>query len=259
MNASTRQLKLIELPSSDGRLNDYRAVGDGIHRSFARASSEAMRKIMVWLHGQPIRHHHLGSFEQSELEHELSGYMTPYVTDVFEDGRTILEYAVCQRLPDVRLIAERDFAGFRSFLLDLQASMIAGKGEFRSGNIATAADSRGASIHYPEPKAIDVGLRSIHEFWNDHLRSEPALAGVVAMAALLNLHPFEDGNGRVARVVFNWTLNAGRNERVYLPLYEIAALSRCGYLIRLRQAQYHANWGPLLDFVAMCGRKLFGG
>lgn len=252
------QMELMELSSSGGGLDGYRGVGESIHRSFARAPLEAMRKIMAWLHGQPIRHHHLGCFELSELEHELSKYMAPHTTDMFEDGRTVLEYAVCLRLPDVASVAELDFPGFRSFLLDLQGSMVAGKGGFRSGDIATTADRTGASVRYPESRAIDTGLRSIHEFWRNHAHAEPALAGVMTMVALLNLHPFKDGNGRVSRVVFNWTLNGGRLQRVYLPLYEIAALSRCGYLVRLRQAQYHANWGPILDFISMCGRRLFG-
>lgn len=252
-----RQMKLMELPSSGGELDDYQVAGESISRSFAHASPEAMQKIMAWLHGQPICHRHLGRFEQSELEHELSDHMSPQATDVFEDGRTVLEYHALLGLPDVRSMAGLSFAEFCSFLLELRALIVAGEGGFRRDDIATAADRTGARVRYPEPKSIDAGLRSIHEFWSSRVHAEPALAGVMAMAALLNLHPFKDGNGRVARIVFNWTLNGGRQERVYLPLYEIAALSRCGYLIRLRQAQYHANWGPLLNFISMCGRRLF--
>jgi hypothetical protein len=257
VNAAMRQMKLMELPSSGGEVDSYRTVGESIRRSFSHASPEAMQKVMAWLHGQPIRLQYLGCFEQSELEHDLSDYMSPHATEVFEDGRTVFEYDTLLGLPDVQSMTRLSFADFCKFLLDLQAMMVGGEGGFRSGDIATAADRTGASVRYPEPRAIGAGLRSIHEFWNSHVHSEPALAGVMAMAALLNLHPFMDGNGRVARVIFNWTLNGGRQDRVYLPLHEIAALSRCGYLIRLRQAQYHANWAPLLNFISMCGRRLF--
>lgn len=252
-----RQMKLIELPSSDSEIDRYRAVAEGIHRSFACATPQAMQKIMAWLSGQPIRRRNLDYFESSELEHELSEHMSPHVTDEFEDGRTVLEYGELLRLPDVWSIAGQGFSYFCNFLLALQATVAAGEGGFRCSDIGTATDRAGARVCYPGFHTIDPGLRSIYEFWNCHVYSDPALAGVMAMAALLNLHPFRDGNGRVARIIFNWTLNYGRQDPVYLPLYEISALSRCGYLIRLRQAQYHANWGPLLHFISMCGRRLF--
>jgi Fic family protein len=82
-------------------------------------------------------------------------------------------------------------------------------------------------------------------------RREPrAFAATVALLLITNCHAFTDGNGRVARVVFNAVLRPSEPAVThYLPLREIATFARGGYIIRARQAEIHGNWAPLADFM----------
>ena len=74
----------------------------------------------------------------------------------------------------------------------------------------------------------------------------------------MNVHPFGDGNGRVARVVFNWMMLERARRFAYLPLSELAALSDGGFLLRLREAQYFGRWNGLVQFIHLAASRLFG-
>lgn len=71
---------------------------------------------------------------------------------------------------------------------------------------------------------------------------------MVALVAITALHPFNDGNGRVSRVLFN-ALLGGVSSKNYIPLKEIQYASRGGYLIKLRQAWIQQNWTPMAEFL----------
>ncbi|WP_202594169.1 Fic family protein [Frateuria defendens] len=116
----------------------------------------------------------------------------------------------------------------------------------------------GACVRYPSHDLIEQQVTRIGTFWVRHYQRARAAAGVVAMTALMNLHPFADGNGRVGRMLFHWTLRSPALAAAYLPLHELGQLSRGGYLIRLRQAQYHGTWEPLFTYLTCCARSLFG-
>lgn len=73
---------------------------------------------------------------------------------------------------------------------------------------------------------------------------------MVSRVALLNTHPFPDGNGRFARSVFNWILREHVGQGVYLPIKEVA-------LLRVREAEHFHEWQPLAEFLLMISRKLF--
>jgi len=69
------------------------------------------------------------------------------------------------------------------------------------------------------------------------------------MTALCNVHPFGDGNGRVSRLVFNALLRGPDDEGPYIPLHELGRVSRAGFLIAMRLAQYRNEWGMLASFL----------
>jgi len=69
------------------------------------------------------------------------------------------------------------------------------------------------------------------------------------MTSLCNLHPFADGNGRLSRIVFNALLTTDGVRTPYVPLYELGRVSRGGFLIASRLAQYRGDWSALASFL----------
>jgi Fic family protein len=58
---------------------------------------------------------------------------------------------------------------------------------------------------------------------------------------LSEVHPFVDGNGRMARIVMNAELVAGKQERIIIP-----AAYRTGYLGALKAFSHNATTTPLI-------------
>lgn len=53
------------------------------------------------------------------------------------------------------------------------------------------------------------------------------------------------------------SIERARVDPLYLPLHELLAMSQRGSLIRLRQAQYHREWEPLLSYLVMIVAREF--
>lgn len=140
---------------------------------------------------------------------------------------------------------------FATALEALDRRLVGEAGGWRTGPIGTAADPRGNMIMFPPVARIAGQLASLRGL----LTSDPAItpavfAAAMTLALLTNCHPFRDGNGRVARVLFNHMLRlGGMPPHVYVPFSELAGRSDGGYLIALRQGELHGRWAPYLEFV----------
>jgi hypothetical protein len=78
-----------------------------------------------------------------------------------------------------------------------------------------------------------------------------AMNAVAVLAVMLNIHAFPDGNGRCARALFNAALEAaGRPMTAYVPLRLVFDVSLGGFELRLRDAETHGNWAPLVQYFA---------
>lgn len=238
-------------------VGNVRHVASALHLTFEVADESCMFPVLEWLRNDPIESSNPGPLKGVDLRHELSVYTEPVSTDVFVDGRSLCEINVIDsnRLPTD--LSNFKFDYFCEMLAYLNSVVVFKQSSFRTTEVRTASDKRGNYVKYPRPCYIFPRLQCIHSFILAHCDAEPGLAAVVTMAALTNLHPFVDGNGRVARILFNWLMNLKREENIYLPIYEISAFSYGGYLIRLRQAHYHSNWEPLFRLLLACANRLF--
>jgi hypothetical protein len=254
-------IALLKLPAWGDGVTSFQPLANRLWETFARAPASSMDSVITWLQGQPIRHCNVGQFQWYELQHELSQYVAPNSTEIFIDGRTLLEYQVLQQpgWPSIHTIADGTFQAFCEILKCFHDALGFSESRFRTQAAYTQRDRTGACTAYPGPEAIYPQLGRIYAHWKQHIHTAPGFAAVVAMTALLNVHPFNDGNGRVARLLFHWTINEGRDSPLYLPIHELSALSQYGYLIRLRQATYHLNWHPLFSYLLMCSERLFVG
>jgi Fic/DOC family len=138
------------------------------------------------------------------------------------------------------------------FLLKI-VRIIGGPTAFRSGSVGTLPDTKGNSITYPPPECVDGQIRELSHWLSSNRRFALACAPV-AMNAIFNLHPFDDYNGRCGRLMFNLLCRTNDERRPFIPLHELGVLSRGAFTVRLRTAQYHGRWEPLLNYLDTCGR-----
>jgi hypothetical protein len=185
------------------------------------------------------------------LQTELAAELRVRSRDRICDNRSEIEQIVLNKFVQSGTSAKwlLDQNHFLAALGELNLSLTKRTSNWRTGLVGFAADKSGTSIVFPAsalvPKQMELLRCSIAE-----TRHHPALVrATIAATLLLNAHPFLDGNGRLSRLLFNFVLRqAGMQEWVYIPLYEIARRSNGGYEIALRRAEIFGNWQPLLSY-----------
>ncbi|WP_400146918.1 Fic family protein [Candidatus Methanarcanum hacksteinii] len=95
-------------------------------------------------------------------------------------------------------------------------------GIFRDNDDVVVQDpSSGEVFHQPIPmNEIESAMQQLCDFINDEGESlHPVIKGIILHYAIAYIHPFEDGNGRVARTLFYWyELKSGYRSMEYLAL-----------------------------------------
>ena len=180
------------------------------------------------------------------LHHHLTALFPP-ITSPIDLGRARSELAAIDRLGDPAA-AIRESGALHA--LQHLARDVCPAATLREGDIATQADPGGRHVVFPGVETIAGQMKRLDRLLAADRREPRAFAATVALLLITNCHAFTDGNGRVARVVFNAVLRPSEPAVThYLPLREIATFARGGYIIRARQAEIHGNWAPLADFM----------
>ncbi|HAI70384.1 MAG TPA: cell filamentation protein Fic [Gammaproteobacteria bacterium] len=103
----------------------------------------------------------------------------------------------------------------------------------------------GTIHYYTEPLQVADEIEELCQWIQAHLNSQhPLITGAIAHYNLVRIHPFDDGNGRGARILMNLILI----KKGYPPAI-IRQEERRQYLATLNQADNGDN-GPFLIFVA---------
>lgn len=129
----------------------------------------------------------------------------------------------------------------------------AGETRQKSGVEVTVVDSQGKVIHEGAPaRQVDSLLRRLTRWYNDNAKAYPpfVLAAVVHNQ-FETIHPFQDGNGRVGRLLLiNVLIKHG------LPPLNIELENRKEYYEALRKYQINGNLRPTLDLMFKEYRRL---
>ncbi|NGM51802.1 Fic family protein [Caulobacter sp. 602-2] len=171
-----------------------------------------------------------------------------------EDGRSLQERRVLdqfgERLADA--IVADDPHDFTRGLATLASHGLGRRVCPRRRLVGTQRDLEGEQIAFPPAEQIAERLALVHGRMGE--AAVPALyRAAVGMAAISNCHPFEDGNGRTARMLFSAVVRrAYGRPAFYAPLHELTTLSGGSLTLALREAEVHGRWAPLFRFVERC-------
>jgi hypothetical protein len=187
------------------------------------------------------------------LWHELSERaMSRSASTRFHAGRTVTEQKVAARIAP-RLASALACSNAAQFVAEVESIGRCFSEEqhgFRDHAVFLRTDAHGGKVQFPAARHIKPQLQKLHKHIRAHLCEHPLFVALIAMVAVLNCHPFRDGNGRCGRVMFNVLLQISRcQSEGYVPLYELFWRSGCGWEIRVRYAEITGEWAPLCEFI----------
>ena len=149
-----------------------------------------------------------------------------------------------------------DFGEFSSLLRERHRKIMAGRPEMLPGEFQAAENRAGLTV-FVAPDLVPGTLEEGFALYRS--LESPLERAVYIMFLVSEVHPFADGNGRVARVMMNAELVAGGEERIVIPtalhgncLAALRALSRTGRPEPLvRVLDYAQRWTRALDWSSL--------
>ena len=114
-------------------------------------------------------------------------------------------------------------------------------GKYRSGDMQVVSGAMGKErVHYEAPKAdvLEVEMKRFLNWFNNESETDPVLKAAVAHLWFVTIHPFDDGNGRIARTITDMQLarSDGSPQRFYSMSNQILT-ERKRYYNLLEQTQ----------------------
>jgi Fic family protein len=108
-------------------------------------------------------------------------------------------------------------------------------GRYRTGRMQIVSGAMGKEqVHYeaPEPERVFAEMDAFLRWFNQETKLDPVLKAAAAHFRFIIIHPFDDGNGRIARALTDMLLALGENSRD--RFYSMSAS------IMARRRQYYA-------------------
>jgi hypothetical protein len=130
-----------------------------------------------------------------------------------------------------------DAAAFVALLKERHGRILAARAEARPGQFKQRPNRAGSTV-FVEPELVDGTLRAGHNVGQRLV--DPFARAVYVMFLVTEVHPFTDGNGRVARVQMNAELVAASQIRIVIP-----TVYRSNYLAALKAATHVGSYDPL--------------
>lgn len=250
LSGTTKLIRAMDFVSVQSLNSIERFLVKNIYDLHSGDMFEAQARVQAWIASDPANTRNFGPLSPGFLMHELSSFVEDAALHEAYLDRTRDEICVWQGQlePPTQLLLNGSFQAFLDFSLKL-ASLVAGISDFRTIQVGTTADKFGNKVVFPHQNTIFIRLESLFLSCRQNYLVDPAFAAVALLCGIQNIHPFTDGNGRVSRILYNWVLKGGSESSCYVPIYEAAALSSSGFLIRMRQAQYQGNYEPILRFL----------
>lgn len=140
--------------------------------------------------------------------------------------------------PALRSRTPRDLASLERLLRTLHARILSARPEAAPGEYKRSPNRAGATL-FVAPQLVRGTLeRGLERY----MALRPGFQrAAFAMFLIAEVHPFTDGNGRLARVLANAELSAAGQQRLIVP-----TILRDDYVNAMRAMSHHANATPLI-------------
>lgn len=150
-----------------------------------------------------------------------------------EDGHDILgTYRVVGSLEEMTTVPT-NFADFEELLTRRHAMIMEGRPDKRPGQFKARPNFAGQT-RFVDPDLVSGTLRMGYEMHRS--LEHPFARALVMMFLIAEVHPFDDGNGRIARAMMNAELIAGDQNRVFIP-----SVFRNEYVASLKGLTHHTQ------------------
>ena len=108
--------------------------------------------------------------------------------------------------------------------------------QWRTGAMQVVSGGMGREkVHYEAPKAelLEQEMKTFFDWFNTETKLDPILKTAIAHLWFVTIHPFDDGNGRIARAIADMQLSKadGINQRFYSMSAEIKNQIKSYYAI----------------------------
>ncbi len=151
--------------------------------------------------------------------------------DILGTYRIVSDPAEMQTLPS-------DFEDFLTLLRRRHTALMKARPDKNPGAFKTKINRAGNTV-FVAPDLVTGTLEKGFAFLQG--LAEPFHRAVFIMSLVSEVHPFTDGNGRVARIMMNAELVAGGEERIIIP-----TAYRTDYLGALKALSHTANTRPVI-------------
>ncbi len=177
------------------------------------------------------------------LFHRLSGKLQPLGNDGIKCSRSsIEEYKMCIKYKRSFFNSIRSVESFLKYIKEISSDLLGNPVFIREKEVIVTPDRYGNFVAYPNQKYINFGIEKLLFVIKNKEKYGALLSSCTILSMLLSIHPFQDGNGRVSRIIFNIFLMNTVNKNIFIPIYEFSKISQNGFLFNIREAQLFNKW-----------------
>jgi len=133
-------------------------------------------------------------------------------------------------------------------------------GCYRTGEMQIVSGAMGKEkIHYEAvaPGLVKTEMDKFLNWFNDNVKTDPVLKAAIAHFWFIIIHPFDDGNGRVARAISDMLLTRAENspERFYSMSGQILVERKRYYEVLQKVQHSNGDITEWLDWFLHCLKK----